>query len=218
MSVEMENTLRIQLASYIPKHLNRDLFIFTADDGRIISSVFLTMAEKIPNTVYPNGRTGVVHNVYTCPAYRKTGLATALLQEMLKKARLLDINSVDLVATEEGRPLYEKAGFCAIKTHTCACLLSGSSNYYREHFNNFIVAMFPIFLHQLLIFRHLKSHPASASAVMPLLPRQNCPQSFVQPARPLPDHPCRSGIPHSICDRRRYSKTSQLCHCLIRLL
>jgi len=115
MSVEMENTLRIQLASYIPKHLNRDLFIFTADDGRIISSVFLTMAEKIPNTVYPNGRTGVVHNVYTCPAYRKTGLATALLQEMLKKARLLDINSVDLVATEEGRPLYEKSGFRAIK-------------------------------------------------------------------------------------------------------
>ena len=115
MSVEMENTLRIQLASYIPKHLNRDLFIFTADDGRIISSVFLTMAEKIPNTEYPNGITGIVHNVYTYPAYRKTGLATSLLHEMVKKALLLDISAVDLIATEDGRPLYEKTGFCAIK-------------------------------------------------------------------------------------------------------
>lgn len=116
MSMDMENTLRIQLAAYIPKHLNRDLFIFTAkDDGRIISTVFLSMTEKIPNTEYPNGRTGIVHNVYTYPEYRKTGLATALLQQMVKQARLLDISAVDLIATEDGRPLYEKAGFCAVK-------------------------------------------------------------------------------------------------------
>lgn len=116
MSADMENTLRTQLAAYIPKHLNRDLFIFMAkEDERIISTVFLSLSEKIPNTVYPNGRTGVVHNVYTCPDYRKTGLATALLQQMLKKARQLDISSVDLIATEDGRPLYETAGFRTIK-------------------------------------------------------------------------------------------------------
>ena len=116
MSTDMENTLRTQLTAYIPKHLNRDLFIFMVkEDNRIISTVFLSLSEKIPNSVYPNGRTGVVHNVYTDPVYRKNGLATALLQEMLKKARQLDISSVDLIATEDGRPLYEKAGFSAIK-------------------------------------------------------------------------------------------------------
>jgi len=116
MSTDMENTLRTQLTAYIPKHLNRGLFIFMAkEDESIIATVFLSLVEKIPNSVYPNGRTGVVHNVYTSPAYRRTGLATTLLQEMLQKARLLDINSVDLVATEDGRPLYEKSGFCAIE-------------------------------------------------------------------------------------------------------
>jgi len=116
MSMDMENTLRAQLAVYIPQHLNRDLFVFAAEEEeRIISTVFLSLSEKIPNTVYPNGRTGVVHNVYTNPAYRKAGLATALLQEMVKQARLLDISAVDLIATEEGKPLYEKAGFHAIK-------------------------------------------------------------------------------------------------------
>ncbi|MEI8201320.1 MAG: GNAT family N-acetyltransferase [Eubacteriales bacterium] len=116
MSTDMENTLRTQLAVYIPKHLNRDLFIFTAKDNRrIISTVFLSMTEKIPNTEYPNGITGIVHNVYTYPAYRKAGMATALLQEMVKQARFLDISAVDLIATDEGRPLYEKAGFRAIK-------------------------------------------------------------------------------------------------------
>ena len=116
MSTDMENTLRTQLTAYIPKHLNRDLFIFAVkEDESIIATVFLSLVETIPNSVYPNGRTGVVHNVYTCPAYRKTGLATALLQEMLNKARPLDINSIDLIATEDGRPLYEKSGFQSIK-------------------------------------------------------------------------------------------------------
>lgn len=89
--------------------------MYICDDGRIISTVFLSMTEKIPNTEYPNGITGIVHNAYTYPAYRKTGLATSLLHEMVKKARLLDISAVDLIATGDGRPLYEKAGFRAIK-------------------------------------------------------------------------------------------------------
>jgi len=45
-------------------------------------------------------------------------MATALLQQMVKKARLLGINAVDLIATENGRPLYEKAGFRAINSNT----------------------------------------------------------------------------------------------------
>ena len=127
LSADMEKTLRTQLSAYIPRHLNRDLFIFTAkDDGRIISTIFLSLVEKIPNTEYPNGITGIVHNVYTYPSYRKAGTATALLQQMVQKARHLDISAIDLIATKEGRPLYEKAGFCTIKeTYMRLSLING---------------------------------------------------------------------------------------------
>lgn len=72
------------------------------------------------------GITGIVHNVYTYPTYRKAGAATTLLQEMVKKARQLDINAIDLIATGDGRPLYEKTGFHTIKeTYMRLSLING---------------------------------------------------------------------------------------------
>lgn len=58
-------------------------------------------------------RQAIVLNVYTEPAYRRRGLARALMYEILAWARETDLESLVLHAAPDGRPLYEVLGFAA---------------------------------------------------------------------------------------------------------
>jgi len=57
------------------------------------------------------GPQGLIVNVYTERAWRRKGVADALMQELLQWCRGNGIESVVLHASDEGRPLYEKLGF-----------------------------------------------------------------------------------------------------------
>lgn len=57
------------------------------------------------------GPQGLVLNVYTERAWRRGGVADALMRELLQWCRGNGIESVVLHASDEGRPLYEKLGF-----------------------------------------------------------------------------------------------------------
>ncbi len=57
------------------------------------------------------GPQGLILNVYTDPAWRRRGIATALLQGILDWAATNEIKSLVLHASRDGRPLYEKLGF-----------------------------------------------------------------------------------------------------------
>jgi GNAT superfamily N-acetyltransferase len=50
-------------------------------------------------------------NMYTVPAWRGHGLASATLQEMITYAKRMGARRIWLHATPAGRPVYEKAGF-----------------------------------------------------------------------------------------------------------
>jgi len=116
LSIEEEQGIRTQLAGYFESHIDRDFFaVLAEEDGKAVSSVFLVVTERPANTVFLNGKSGTIHNVYTYPQYRKKGIASALLQEILKEAKQQDIYSVELIATPAGKPLYEKHGFDGIK-------------------------------------------------------------------------------------------------------
>ena len=60
-----------------------------------------------------SGKTAYVLNMYTLPQGRSKGLATALLQKLIIKAKELGIDTMSLVATEQGKSIYEKADFKA---------------------------------------------------------------------------------------------------------
>ena len=50
-------------------------------------------------------------NMYTHPEYRRRGIATKMLDILVKEICERGITAISLEATDMGRPLYEKYGF-----------------------------------------------------------------------------------------------------------
>jgi len=86
------------------------------DEGAIVGGAGLQLRELLPRPDVARGRLvrgpqGLILNVYTERAWRRRGVAAALMRELLGWCRENGIESVVLHASAEGRPLYEKLGF-----------------------------------------------------------------------------------------------------------
>ena len=101
-----------ELPLYFERKLNRGLYAFIARcDNKIIATAYLLIMEKIPNPSLPNGLDGEILSVYTEEAYRKQGISTRILTDLIKFAKLKGLCRVQLKATESGYPMYKKLGF-----------------------------------------------------------------------------------------------------------
>jgi GNAT superfamily N-acetyltransferase len=107
--VQLNNNLNL----YFEKHIMENDFIGIIGEynGEIISVAYLAISEKPANPNFINGKTGTLLNVYTYPKYRKNGIATKLIKEIINEAKKLDIKRIDLMATEAGYNLYKNLGF-----------------------------------------------------------------------------------------------------------
>lgn len=113
LSIEDETTIRTQSEKYFNKHIELEDFvaIVAEIDNKIVSTAFLVTQERPANTSCPTGLTGTLLNVVTYPKYRKKGIATKVLQTIIEEAKKMNVSSVDLSATKDGKPIYEKLGF-----------------------------------------------------------------------------------------------------------
>ncbi len=112
LSESFERRMRAELPTYFEKHLNRDLFAYVAlADGEAVSTAMLLVEEKPINPALPDGRTGVVLNVFTKREHRRKGLALKLMEMLVRDACESGIDYIELKATESGYPLYKKLGF-----------------------------------------------------------------------------------------------------------
>ncbi len=117
LSDEQTAVIRKSLISYYERHLNSDLFVYTAwDNDSIIGSCFLLVTEKPANPSFPHGRTGTVLNVYTKPEYRRMGIASRLMNELIEDSRRFGLDFIELKATEDGYKLYSSLGFADEKS------------------------------------------------------------------------------------------------------
>jgi GNAT superfamily N-acetyltransferase len=80
-------------------------------DGTIVATAIGTLELGVPNPHCPQGRTVRLANVITHPTHRGKGYGTALVQDVIAWARSINADRIDLSATPEGQPIYEKTGF-----------------------------------------------------------------------------------------------------------
>ena len=66
---------------------------------------------KPMSPAFINGKTATILNVYTLPAYRRRGYVRMLMNAMITDAKELNIDVIELKATEDGYDLYRSAGF-----------------------------------------------------------------------------------------------------------
>jgi GNAT superfamily N-acetyltransferase len=65
------------------------------------------------STTLASGRQGIVLNVFTERPWRRRGLASLLMREVMAWAANNRLETLVLHASDEGRPVYEKIGFVA---------------------------------------------------------------------------------------------------------
>ena len=105
---DLVNTTKV----YLEKHLNNDIYVFIEEDnGNIIATCCLQIIEYLPQC-NDNGKQGFVCNVYTEPEYRKKGVQTKLLNEVIEYAKENNLCELDLSTDSEvAISLYKKLGF-----------------------------------------------------------------------------------------------------------
>ncbi len=113
MNREASDEFMKATTEYFHNNINSEtvLCYIATHENQIVASVVTTLAHVIPKTYNISGKIGYVYNVYTLPNYRRQGLATKLLQEVISEVRKLGVGELYLNATEDGRPVYEKLGF-----------------------------------------------------------------------------------------------------------
>lgn len=109
-----------QLPDYFDRKLGTELVAFVARDedravegtkGNIVSVAYLHIIEMPANSILLTGLFGDVLSVYTEPEYRGKGLCTQLMKNLIDYGKKRDLGRIDLLATDDGYPIYEKVGF-----------------------------------------------------------------------------------------------------------
>ncbi len=112
LTIADEEVLRGQLAQYYPAHLGSDcLAAMAVEGGQTASVAMLVIFERPANPSFPTGKTATLYNVFTHPEYRRKGYAERTVLLLIHEARRAGVSYIDLMASDEGRPLYEKLGF-----------------------------------------------------------------------------------------------------------
>ena len=111
--VERPEAFAESTVAYLEPALDEGSFaaVVAEVDGRLVASSGLCLLRRLPVFDNPSGLEGYILNMYTEPAWRRRGLARAILGRLVELARERGVHRVWLHATADGWPLYEDEGF-----------------------------------------------------------------------------------------------------------
>ncbi|MFJ8041691.1 GNAT family N-acetyltransferase [Kitasatospora sp. NPDC096147] len=86
-------------------------FVSDTGEGRLAACAIGLVYRAYEGPLYTGGLWGRVHSVITDPAHRRRGHAEAVTRALVTALQGAGCASVELNATDDGLPLYEKLGF-----------------------------------------------------------------------------------------------------------
>ncbi len=101
------------LRDYYLRHMADGTFVawLALDGEKIIGTGGMSFVEKPPYYSCPSGKIGLLSSMYTEPAYRRRGIAKALLDRVIAEARAYGCGCVQITASDMGVKLYAAYGF-----------------------------------------------------------------------------------------------------------
>jgi GNAT superfamily N-acetyltransferase len=81
------------------------------DQDTFIGCGGISFYRVMPGRRNHSGRKAYIMNIYTVPEYRGQGIASQVVDLLMKEAHARNIHVITLDATEMGRPVYERYGF-----------------------------------------------------------------------------------------------------------
>ena len=104
-----------QLQSYYKKIETGEHIEYLAYKGlQCVGSGGICFYQVLPTYHNPTGRRAYIANMYTLPEFRKRGIASKILDYLVKEAFQREIEYISLEATSSGRTVYEKYGFISL--------------------------------------------------------------------------------------------------------
>ena len=111
-SADMTQVERATLAYYRSALADGSHTAYLVFDGDVfVGAGGVSYYAVMPTYHNPTGRKAYIMNMYTCPAYRRRGIAARTLDLLVQDARGRGVHAISLEATSMGRPLYEAYGF-----------------------------------------------------------------------------------------------------------
>jgi len=108
------DAMQARSAAFLEKAIPAGLFrgwLAQGPAGRVEAGGGMMIVPWLSRPADPEPRRAWILNVYTCPEYRRQGIARRLMQTMIEWCRQAGFQSVSLHSSDEGRPLYESLGF-----------------------------------------------------------------------------------------------------------
>ena len=81
------------------------------DNGKIVSSGAITYVSLVPNPSDLSAKVAYLHSMYTDKSHRNRKCAQRIIQSMISHCRSIGIKRIQLNASDEGQPIYQKIGF-----------------------------------------------------------------------------------------------------------
>lgn len=105
--------LRSSLREFYTKNMAAGTYVsWLAMDGeKIVGTSGMSFAEKPPYFTCTKGKLGILSSMYTDPDYRRMGIATQLLDRVVKEAKDYGCGTIYITASDMGVKLYESYGF-----------------------------------------------------------------------------------------------------------